>query len=147
MGIYVFSGATGSAWQSDCAANPDPKAGTTARDLVDWIAAQPSLDVSNREPVRIGNATGFSIDVQVADSWTHTCPDTTEPFAPLLVGAPGTAVDGRFGWGVGSGFSERYIVLDVGADQPVAINISAPHDEFEAFLPEAMRLVETFDFN
>jgi hypothetical protein len=143
-GVYVFSGITGSGWDPTCSADPDPAAGTTASELVEWIQGQPSLDVSTPEPAQLPGGTGFSIDVRLAPSWTGTCPYANgEPIAPLLVGAPGTRID----WGVAKGFAERFIVLDVGADQPVLIDISAPEDEFDAFLPEAMRLVETFEFH
>ena len=102
-GIYVFSGVAGAVQQAHCGGPADPAAGATAREMVEWIHARPSLEASSAEPVEIGGAAGVAIDVRLARSWTGTCPDTNgDVVAAVFTGAEGTGIANGFDWGVGS---------------------------------------------
>jgi len=103
--------------------------GATAAEMVAAVAANQALATSEPVDVTIGGLTGKQIDAQLDPSWTETCPGDPPGFdlgdmraRAILLDAPGRGV----------------LVIFVGSTH------SADH---EAFLAEAMPVIESFQFN
>lgn len=148
-GIYVLSRPVAAIQDDNCTSSlPDPSVGETAQDLVDFLTHHPALAASPPQPITIGPIEGQFVDVELAPTWTKTCPGLTAPLAALITSKNGSPALGWNDAGTNSGAFDRYIVLDLGGGRPVLIQVSAPSSaEFQSLLPQAMRVVETFRFS
>jgi hypothetical protein len=101
----------------------------TAAEVAASIAANDALATSEPIDVTIGGMTGKQIDVQLDPEWTESCPG--EP--------PGTDLGDQRTRGILLDTQDRgVIVMFVGSSQP---------DGHEAFLAEAMPIIESFEFD
>jgi hypothetical protein len=106
--------------------------GATAAEMVAAASANEALAVSDPVDVAIGGLTGMQFDVQRNPDWTGTCPADSE-LPPGLDPA-----DER----------TRGIYLDVPGRGVLIIHLhSMSSAEHEAFLAEAMPIVESFQFS
>ena len=103
--------------------------GTTAAEIVAAVVANDAFATSEPVDVMIGGLTGKQIDVQLDPSWTKTCP-----------GDPPTLDLGDM--------RTRGILLDHPDGGVLVIFLGSLHsDGHEAFLAEAMPIVESFQFD
>jgi hypothetical protein len=115
------------------------------RDLVGWLRANPHLKVGPTRPVRLGGVRGVQFDVTVKDipgpsNCRQFAPDHCVPLFPITRGneEPIELVE------VG-GSPSRYTVVEVDG-QPVVVTVGAPRDQFEDFMAEADKVLETVSF-
>jgi hypothetical protein len=119
----------------------DDPSGRTMRqelpeDLVAWLLAHPGLDVGPAEPVTIGGLEGQAIEGLPSDAAVYDegalnlfgVSDETEDTLPILA-------DQAF----------RIAVLE-GPSGPVIVAITPRADLYEDFLPTALAILETIDF-
>ena len=105
-------------------------------DLVAWLLAHPGLDVGPAEPVTIGGLEGRAVEGLPSDAAVYDegalnlfgVSDETEDTLPILA-------DQAF----------RIAVLD-GPSGPVVVAITPRADLFEDFLPTALAILETLEF-
>lgn len=143
LGIYLFRSPHAASQQADCPTTAVPDVGTTAKDLVDWIAALPGLQAGNRTSVAAAGLAGFELDVAIAAGWTASCPFADGlPTVPLLVGGAS-----GLRWVVAGTERLRLTVLDVPAGGTVVVDIDAFDGTlFDGFLPVADPIVESLRF-
>ena len=143
LGIYLFRSPHAASQQADCPTTAVPDVGTTAKDLVDWIAALPGLQAGNRTSVAAAGLAGFELDVAIAAGWTASCPFADGlPTVPLLVGGAS-----GLRWVVAGTERLRLTVLDVPAGGTVVVDIDAFDGSlFEGFVPVAEPIVKSLRF-
>ena len=106
--------------------------GATAADMVAAVSANEALAVSGPVDVAIGGLTGMQFDVQRNPDWTGTCPADSEL-------PPGADLDDQ---------RTRAILLDVPGRGVLVIHLfSNSSAEHEAFLAEAMPILDSFQFS
>ena len=103
--------------------------GATAAELVASIVATEAIATSEPVDVTIGGLTGKQVDIGVDPGWTETCP-----------GDPPTLDLGDT--------RTRVILLDTPDRGGLFINVASLHAaDHEAFLAEAMPIIESFQFD
>jgi hypothetical protein len=144
VGIYVFRSPLAASQDPDCPIRPAPDAGTTAKDLVDWIRARPGLVVGDPVPVTVGGFTGLQTDVAIVEGWKASCPFANGvPTAPLFV----SPTDAGFRWVIAGSERLRLSVLDVPAKGTVVVDVDAFDGSLmDGFLPAATPIVATLKF-
>jgi hypothetical protein len=113
------------------------------KDMVGWLQQHPYLQTSKPEPVRVGGVKGVEFDVGVGDlpkgyNLTTCSSMTGEPNCVDLV---------RLSTGgslfAAEGYPVRVIVLEDLEGETVTIGIFGPASEFEEFVPEAQKVIDT----
>jgi len=105
---------------------------------VSWFQHRPYLETSKPIPVNVGGASGVRIDViatSVSDNYPRSICGEQLPCVPLY-SARGNLIYASEGW------KDRFLIVDVEGES-VIINASAPEDEFNEFLPKALKVVDT----
>ena len=106
--------------------------GSTAAELVASLVENEALVTSEPVDVTIGNLTGTRVDAHLDPDWTGSCPPNPDD-------PPGTDP---------KDFRGRYVFLDVPSGGKLLIIVNSVHAaDFEAFLAEAMPIVESFQFD
>jgi hypothetical protein len=127
---HVLMGPQSSPWFT--CESAESNGGATAAEIVAAASANEALAVSDPVEVAIGGLTGAQIDVRRNPDWTGTCPgdsDLPEGIDPE---------DER----------TRAIMLDVPDGEVLVIFVySASSGEHDAFVAEAMSIVESFQFS
>jgi hypothetical protein len=104
--------------------------GTTAAEMVAAVTANEVLATTGLVDVAIGGLTGKQFDVRLNPDWTGTCPPAPDD--------PPDLADVR----------TRVILLDAPGRGVIVIFIGSMYSaDFEAFLAEAMPIVESFQFD
>ena len=91
----------------------------------------------------IGGFAATSMIIEASEDWTGTC-DEENPFAAVPI-----FFRSEFGYHWALNVGERYHVtlIDLGDGETVAVVINTASDaDLEAFVDEAMPIVETFEF-
>ena len=117
------------------------------RDVEAWLRANPYLRVGPSRPVRLGGVRGVRFDVRVKDLPGPTnCPQYGGPHhcVYLIAITRGTGVEPIELVEVG-GAPSRYTLVEV-RGQPVLVGVSAPPDQFAAFVDDAGKVLETVRF-
>ena len=126
----------------DCENKAPAAVGASVAEVVATLTGDPRLTATSPQTATVGDLTGQMLDVQVASTWTGTCAWSGGKPAVLIVSATDTGP----AFGTGGTGRDRYIFLDVG-ESVVAINIGTPDGStFEAFVAEAMPIVERIQF-
>lgn len=126
----------------ECEDQPPAGVGTTAAQVIETLRADPRLVTTAPEAVTVGGQSGQMLDLRVADDWTGTCGWSDGKPAVLIVSATDTGP----AFGTAGPARDRYLFLEV-EDSVVVIDIGTPEgSDFEAFLAEAMPIVETMRF-
>ena len=138
--IGVFTQPTAMAQDPPCSDQVESGVGRRVDDLATWIGTVPGLATTEPTPVTIGGRSGLTLDISLDPSWTGLCnpgdPDTT-PIVTYL--NPGLGLRGVE--------RARLILLDLGEGDVVAIAVWTPDQaSFDAFTPEAMPVIESFQF-
>ena len=135
--IGVFRQPSAMSQDRPCSDEVAPGVGETVDDLVAWLPTVPGLITTAPEPITIGGHAGQSLDLRLDPSWTATCEGQTERVLTYL--NPGLAV--------GEDQRVRLILLDLGDGDVVAIGAwTRDQATFDAFIPEAMQVIESFRF-
>lgn len=135
--IGVFRQPSAMTQDRPCSDEVEPGVGRTVDDLVAWLRTVPGLVTTEPNPITIDGRSGQSLDISLDPSWTATCEGESEPLLTYL--NPGLAV--------GEGQRARLILLDLGDSDVVAIGVwTRDQAAFDAFIPEAMQVVESFRF-
>ena len=139
--ITLLARASAAEQGDTCEARAEPGVGRTATELLDWLTTLPGL-VTSTEPVTIDGVAATAIDIEVAESWTGTCAAD-----PPLVGFPLLTEVGGWHWAIFRGDRYRAIPLDLGGGETVVIFVDTRDaSTFDAFLAEAMPIVDSLDF-
>jgi len=138
--ISVLTQPTAMTQDPPCSDQVEPGVGRTAADLTTWIGTVPGLDTTEPTPITIDGRSGQALDISLDPSWTGLCnpgdPDTT-PIVTYL--NPGIGIRGVE--------HARLILLDLGEGDVVAIAVGTPDQAaFDAFIPEAMPVIESLQF-
>lgn len=127
-----------------------PGVGGGPDELVAAIRARPGVVSTPPEAVTIGGYTGWSLDLQLATSWTGGCltPDGPVVGVPLLQEAGSELVPGL---GLGPDHPLRLILLDLTGRRTIAVAIfemePSQLSAFKAQVAEVMPIIETFEFH
>jgi hypothetical protein len=100
------------------------------KDMVSWFQHHPYLKTDKPEPVTVGGEKGEQVDWIVAEDAPYAQVDTFK------------YSDGS-GAGAGKGFKYRAIVLENVKGEQVTIGIGSKAGEFDEFLPEAQKVLDT----
>ena len=138
--IDIFTQPTAMKQDRPCSDEVEPGVGRSADELAAWITTVPGLVTTEPTPITIGGHSGQTLDLSIDPSWTGLCspddPDTT-PIVTYL--NPGLAVRGDE--------HTRLILLDVGGGDVVVIGTwTRDQVAFDSFIPEAMPVIESFQF-
>jgi hypothetical protein len=110
-----------------------------------WLQQHPYLQTSNPEPVTVGGVKGVEFDVAVGD-----LPKGYNPTCSSIVGTPNCVDLGRLSTGgqifVAGGDKMRVIVLEDVEGETVTIGFFSPPSEFEEFVPEAQKVLDSVEW-
>jgi hypothetical protein len=107
-------------------------AGSTAAQLADSLVANETVATSGLAEVTIGGLTGKQVDARLNPDWAAGCPPNPDD--------PPTKDYGDY--------RARYIFLDVPSGGKLMIIVDSVHAAgFEAFVAEAMPIVQSFQFD
>jgi len=111
-------------------------------DMVGWLQQHPYLQTSKPEPVRVGGVKGVQFEVVLGD-----LPKGYNPTCSRLVGNPNCVDLFRLSTGapifLAEGEKVRVIVLEDLEGETVTIGFFSPASEFEEFVPEAQKVIDT----
>jgi hypothetical protein len=106
--------------------------------LVTWVGTVPGLVTTTPHAITIDGHPGQWLDIRIDPAWTKTCggPVTT-PIVTYMM--PGTGIIGTE--------RERLILLDLGDGDVLQILVwTKDQAGFDAFVPQAMPVIESFKF-
>jgi hypothetical protein len=110
---------------------PDlPQVVKAPKDMLGWFRHHPYLDTEKPEPATVGGVKGVQFDYILRD---ETPGDDIDLFR---------YADGSVG-GAGKGFKYRAIILEDVKGETVTIGIGSQTTEFDEFLPEAQKVLDT----
>jgi hypothetical protein len=114
----------------------------TPKDMVGWQQQHPYLQTSKPEPVRVGGVKGLQFDVVLGE-----LPQTYSGSCTAIVGNPNCVDLFRLSTGepifLAEGYPVRVIVLEDLEGDTVTIGSFSPASEFEEFVPEAQKVIDT----
>src|SRR5919112_576857 len=112
------------------------------KDMVGWLQQHPYLQTSNPEPVTVGGVKGLQFDVGVGD-----LPKGYNPTCSSIIDNPNCVDVFRLSTGetifLAEGEKIRFIVLEDVEGETVTIGFSSLASEFEEFVPEAQKVIDT----
>jgi uncharacterized protein YjbI with pentapeptide repeats len=112
----------------------------TAIEWVSWFQRHPNLDTSKPAPVSVGGASGKQIDVTASstleDYSQEVCGE--QPCVPLYPSGESAIVSA-------AGWKDRFVIVEVGG-KTVLIDVSAPADRFDVFLPTAQKVLDSVEW-
>jgi hypothetical protein len=114
----------------------------TPKDMVGWQQQHPYLQTSKPEPVTVGGVKGLQFDVVLGE-----LPQTYSGSCTAIVGNPNCVDLFRLSTGepifLAEGYPVRVIVLENLEGETVTIGSFSPAGEFEEFVPEAQKVIDT----
>jgi hypothetical protein len=112
------------------------------KDMVGWFQQHPYLQTSKPEPVRVGGVKGLQFDVVLGD-----LPQTYLGTCESIVGQPNCVDLVRLSTGgpifLVEGDKAGVIDLEDLEGETVTIGFFSPASEFEEFVPEAQKVIDT----
>lgn len=126
--------------QAECTGDPEPNVGTTADDLVAWIADHPGLLTSMNETVSLDGLSGHLLEVRVNPDEAGPCAVGFNMFTHQ------STLDDVGWWTLFNEEAARLHILDAGGGHTVTVHVQAPHQDFEEFVELATPVVESFVF-
>jgi hypothetical protein len=148
--MFLFDDVVAHSQAQSCSTAAEPGVGHSAAAIGAWLTTLPGLVATAPSPVTIGGLSGVTVDLSVSPGWTGTCPYAYSQGLPLV----STFVDaepsggGGFDWNVQGDGRTRAILLDIGDGRVLLLDIEAQSKAtYDAFLPGAMQVVNTFQFN
>lgn len=150
--VVMYSGVFPQSQADECVDAASTAVDRSAKSLADWLTTLPGLVTTEPTAIKLGALTGFVVDVSIAPGWTQTCSNGqgkpvvntftsgSEPGGPYH---PGTAYRVSL---IGAA-RDRYVLIDLSDGNTLLIDMTAPDKAtWDALLPEAMPIVETFRF-
>ena len=135
--IGIFTQPTAMTQDKPCSDKVQPGVGRTVDALATWLQTVPGLIATAPKSITIDGHPGQWLDLRRDPSWTKMCDDSTEPLVTFL--NPGIAVGGDQ--------RVRLILLDLGGGDVVATGVwTRDQATLDAFIPEAMPVIESFHF-
>jgi hypothetical protein len=135
--IGVFTQPTAMTQDKPCSDTVLPGVGRTVTDLATWLRSVPGLITTEPTAITVDGHSGLSLEVRLDPAWTKPCDGETEPLVTYF--NPGIAV--------GPDQRERLILVDLGDGDVVAIEVwTRGATTFDAFIPEAMSVIDSFSF-
>jgi hypothetical protein len=117
---------------------PEPE---NAAEWVSWFQRHPNLDTWKPDPVRVGSASRKQIDV----SYNNTSENYPRGVCGGLPCVPLYPLSDESVSAVYEGLKNRFVIVDVGG-QTVVIDVAAPTDNFDGFLPKAQKVLDTVEW-
>jgi hypothetical protein len=115
------------------------------KNIAGWLQRHPYLQTSNPESVTVGGVKGVEFDVVVGD-----LPKGYNPTCSGIVGQPNCVDLVRLSTGepifVAVGEKVRVIVLEDLEGETVTIGSFSPTSEFEEFVPEAQKVLDSVEW-
>ena len=113
----------------------------SAEEWVSWLQSHPNLDTSKPRSVRVEGASGKRIDVTVTSTPENYPKDLCggQPCVPLYPLSDENRIL------VYEGYKDRFVIVDVGGET-VIIDVGAPADKFDEFLPKAQKVLDTVEW-
>jgi uncharacterized protein YjbI with pentapeptide repeats len=113
----------------------------TAKEWLSWFQRHPNLDTSKQVPVSVGGESGMQIDVTASSTLENYPKDfcSEQPCVPLYPISGGSSIVSS------EGYKDRFVIVDVGG-QTVLIDVAAPADKFDAFLPKAQKVLDSVEW-
>src|SRR5215208_5811808 len=112
------------------------------KNIAGWLQQHPYLQTSRPEPVRVGGVKGLQFDVVLGD-----LPQTYSGTCTSIVGNPNCVDLARLSTGepilLVEGDKAGVIVLEDLEGETVTIGFFSPASEFEEFVPEAQKVIDT----
>jgi hypothetical protein len=115
------------------------------KNIAGWLQQHPYLQTSKPEPVTVGGVKDLQFDVVVGDlpkGYTPTCSG--------IVGQPNCVDLVRLSTGetisLAEGEKVRVIVLEALEGETVTIGSFSPASEFEEFVPEAQKVIDSIEW-
>lgn len=105
-------------------------------DMAAWLQEHPLLDTEEPGRVSVGGVSGQQFDA-IASEPTDDPPYCPEPCVPLF------ALSGGDSFWLGKSEKYRFIVLEDVKGQTVTILFGGPAVDFEEFVPEAQKVLDT----
>jgi hypothetical protein len=107
------------------------------KDLVGWFEHHPYLQTSKPQPVSVGGVKGVQFDVvveELREDYQGSCGSNCVDIGRLSTGSE------TF---LGEGYKLRLTVLEDMKGKTVSIGIVSPAEDFEGFVPEAQKVVDS----
>jgi hypothetical protein len=146
-GIEIWSEVAAHRQDDTCKGGPAPGVGRSADAIVTFLTKLPGLTTSTPVPVTIGGLSGKMVDLAVKPTWTTSCSYSNPAGRPLVSTFSDPVAEDGLDWNIGAGGRTRVIALDLGDGRALIINIEAQNQaDYDALLPDAMQVVNTFDF-
>jgi hypothetical protein len=132
--LHVFD----PSYPSEAKVFPAPE---NAEEWVSWFQRHPNLDTSMPVPASVGEVPGKQIDVTVTSTPENYPKEICgeQPCVPLYTLSDENRVL------VYEGFKDRFVIVDVGAET-VLIDVFAPADRFDEFLPKAQKVLDSVEW-
>ena len=112
---------------------------TAPEDMAAWLQEHPLLDTEEPGRVSVGGVSGLQFDA-IASEPTDDAPYCPEPCVPLF------GISGVDSFWLGESEKYRFIVLEDVKGQTVTILFGSPAVDFEEFLPEAQKVLDTVEW-
>jgi len=147
-GINIWSEVAAHRQDDQCLGGPAPRVGRTADAIVTFLTTLPGLVTTAPAPVTIGGLSGKTVDLSVKPAWTATCSFADPPGSPMVSLFSDPVREDALDWGIGATGRTRIIALDLGDGRALVIDIEGQTQvDYDALLPDAMQVVNTFTFN
>jgi uncharacterized protein YjbI with pentapeptide repeats len=109
-----------------------------AKEWASWFERHPNLETSKPVPVSVGGASGVRIDVTAGSSpvnypWALCGEQPCSPHYPPI------RLNSSESW------KDRFVIVDVEGGT-VVIDVAAPADRFDEFLPKAQKVLDTVEW-
>ena len=135
--VNLMTQPTAMAQDQPCSDRVAPGVGRTADAIATWLGTVPGLVTTAPKAITIDGHPGQWVDIRLDPAWTSTCPEEARPVVAYL--NPGVAISNVE--------RERLILVDLGSGDVIAIAVwTRDQASFDAFLPEAMPIIESFQF-
>lgn len=145
--IFLWNDVVAHSQAERCSETPEPGVGRTAEAIATWLTTVPGLVATAPVPVSYGGLRGMMVDLSVAPTWTASCPYAYASGLPLVSTFTDPAEGPGLDWNVQGEGRTRIIALDIGDGRALVINIEAQNKaDYDALLPGAMEIVNSFDF-
>ena len=126
----------------DCLETNVTGVGSSAADLVGWLAEHPGLITSEPESVVVGGLPATSVMIEASQDWTGTC-DPENPFAAV----PIFYRQDSWHWALNVGQRYHITLVDLGDGDTVAIVVDTADDaDLDIFVETVRPIIESFEF-
>ena len=136
--IGLVTQPTAMAQDQPCSDTVAPGVARTVDGLATWLRTVPGLVTTAPKAITIDGHPGKWLDVRLNPAWKRACPpDETRPIVAYF--NPGIAISNIE--------RERLVLLDLGGGDVIAIVVwTANQAAFDALIPEAMPIIQSFTF-